>query len=51
MNSDLERIADGLRAQLPMTLPLPLLAMLDDPALHRAAAQSWIREESPPTWR
>jgi predicted O-linked N-acetylglucosamine transferase (SPINDLY family) len=31
-----------------MTLPFPLLAMLDDPALHRAAAQSWIREESPP---
>jgi protein O-GlcNAc transferase len=48
MNADLERIAAGLRAQLPMTLPFPLLAMLHDPALHRAAAQSRIREESPP---
>jgi predicted O-linked N-acetylglucosamine transferase (SPINDLY family) len=48
MNADLERIAEGLRAQLPVTLPLPALAMLDNPALHRAAAESWIREESPP---
>lgn len=48
LSADLERIAEGLRAQLPVTLPLPALAMLDDPALHRAAAESWIREESPP---
>ena len=39
---------EGLRAQLPVTLPFPALAMLDDPAPHRAAAESWIREESPP---
>jgi len=48
MSADLERIAEGLRARLPVTLPFPALAMLDDPALHRAAAESWIREESPP---
>ena len=47
ISADVERIAEGLRAQLPVTLPLPALAMLDDPALHRAAAESWIREESP----
>jgi predicted O-linked N-acetylglucosamine transferase (SPINDLY family) len=48
MSADVERIAVALRAQLPVTLPLPALAMLDDAALHRAAAESWIREESPP---
>jgi predicted O-linked N-acetylglucosamine transferase (SPINDLY family) len=48
MSTDVERIAEGLRAQLPVTLPFPALAMLDDAALHRAAAESWIREESPP---
>ena len=48
MDADLEQIAVGLRTQLPMTLPLAALAMLPDPALHRAAAESWIREESPP---
>jgi predicted O-linked N-acetylglucosamine transferase (SPINDLY family) len=48
MSADLERISEGLRALLPVTQPLPVLAMLDDPALHRAAAESWIREESPP---
>jgi predicted O-linked N-acetylglucosamine transferase (SPINDLY family) len=48
MDPDLERIAEGLRAQLPVTTPLPAFAMLDDPALHRVAAEGWIREESPP---
>jgi protein O-GlcNAc transferase len=48
MDTDLEQIAVGLRNQLPVTLPLAALAMLPDPALHRAAAESWIREESPP---
>jgi predicted O-linked N-acetylglucosamine transferase (SPINDLY family) len=47
MKADLEQIAEGLRVKLPVTLPLPALAMLDDLALHRAAAESWIREESP----
>ena len=48
MDADLEQIALGLRNQLPVILPLAALAMLPDPALHRAAAESWIREESPP---
>lgn len=47
MSVDVERIAEGLRAQLPVIMPLPVLAMLDEAALHRAAAESWIREESP----
>lgn len=48
MDTDLEQIALGLRNQLPVTLPLAALVMLPDPALHRAAAESWIREEAPP---
>ena len=47
LDADLERIREGLRARLPITLPFPLLAMLDDPVLHRLAAETWIREESP----
>jgi protein O-GlcNAc transferase len=48
MHEDLEHITDGLRAHLPVCLPFPALALLDSPALHRAAAESWIREEAPP---
>ena len=47
MDADLEQIAVGLRNRLPVTLPLAALTMLPDPALHRAAAESWIREEAP----
>ena len=48
VSADLGLIASGLRQQLPVTLPFPALAMLDDPDLQRAAAESWIREEAPP---
>jgi predicted O-linked N-acetylglucosamine transferase (SPINDLY family) len=48
MDADVAHIAAGLRAHLPVCLPLPALALLDSPALHRAAAESWVREESPP---
>lgn len=48
MDTDLAQIADGLRAHLLVCLPFPALALLDSPALHRAAAESWIREEAPP---
>ena len=48
MDADLERIAEGLRARLPVCLPFPALALLDSPLLHRAAAEIWIREECPP---
>jgi predicted O-linked N-acetylglucosamine transferase (SPINDLY family) len=47
MEADLERIAEGLRAHLPVCLPFPALALLDSPPLHRVAAESWIREERP----
>jgi predicted O-linked N-acetylglucosamine transferase (SPINDLY family) len=48
MDAEVQRIAAGLRQGLPVTLPFAALAMLDDPPLQRAAAESWIREESPP---
>ncbi len=48
MREDVEHIADGLRAHLPVCLPFPALALLDSPALHRVAAESWVREEAPP---
>jgi predicted O-linked N-acetylglucosamine transferase (SPINDLY family) len=47
-DDDLELIAEGLRAKLPVILPFAWLAMLDDPALQRAAAETWVREEAPP---
>jgi protein O-GlcNAc transferase len=48
LDADREQITAGLRQQLPATLPLTALALLSDPALHRVAAESWIREEAPP---
>jgi predicted O-linked N-acetylglucosamine transferase (SPINDLY family) len=48
MDADLERLTEGLRARLPVCLPFPALALVDSPSLHRAAAESWIREEAPP---
>jgi predicted O-linked N-acetylglucosamine transferase (SPINDLY family) len=48
IDADIARIAAGLGAHLPVCLPFPALALFDSPPLHRAAAESWIREESPP---
>jgi predicted O-linked N-acetylglucosamine transferase (SPINDLY family) len=47
-SSDLERIRQGVERGAPVCNPLVLAALLDSPALHRAAAESWIRELSPP---
>jgi predicted O-linked N-acetylglucosamine transferase (SPINDLY family) len=45
IESDIERIAAGLRADLPVILPFQALGLLDDPALQRTAAAVWIGEE------
>ncbi len=45
MQADVESIAAGLRAGLPVIQPWPALAILDDPALQRRAAASWVQEE------
>ncbi len=46
--SDLDCIRQGVEVGKPVCNPLTLAALLDSPSLHRAAAESWIREESPP---
>lgn len=48
LEGHVERISTGLRQKLPVIQPLPTLALLDDPALQRAAAESWINTEAPP---
>ncbi len=47
MDADLQRIAEGLRQELQVTEPFPLLGMLDDRVLQRVAAERWARQESP----
>jgi predicted O-linked N-acetylglucosamine transferase (SPINDLY family) len=47
LESDLEALAAGVDSGLPVSPPFPLLALLDRPALHRQAAQIWVREEHP----
>jgi predicted O-linked N-acetylglucosamine transferase (SPINDLY family) len=37
-------IAESIGRGWPVTAPWPLLAMVDDPLLHRQAAQAWARE-------
>jgi predicted O-linked N-acetylglucosamine transferase (SPINDLY family) len=46
--SDLDSIRQGVEVGKPVCNPLALAALVDSPALHRAAAQIWTREESPP---
>jgi len=43
----LERLAERVQAGMPVTPPFAMLAMLDSPALHRQAAEIWVREECP----
>lgn len=45
IETDVARIAAGLRVGLPIIQPFPALALLDDPGLQRQAASAWIREE------
>ena len=48
LGSDLDRITQGVEVGKPVCNPLALAALLDSPSLQRAAAESWIREQSPP---
>ncbi len=48
IEADVARMAAGLRAGLPMIQPFPALALIEDPALQRAAAAAWIGEECRP---
>jgi predicted O-linked N-acetylglucosamine transferase (SPINDLY family) len=46
--SDLERLAEGLRAYRAVCPPFPSLALVDSPALQRLAAEIFVREDCPP---
>lgn len=49
-----ERVAGivrGVNAGRATTLPFALLALVDDPNLHRRAAEIWVRDKLPPTGR
>lgn len=43
------QITQGVSAGEPITPPFPLLALVDDPRLHRQAAATWLRERKTPT--
>jgi predicted O-linked N-acetylglucosamine transferase (SPINDLY family) len=43
--SHTRRLADGVRAGLDLSAPLPVLAFFDEPALHLQAARIWARGE------
>ncbi len=46
-SAELDMIREGMEGGRPVCNPLTLAALLDLPQLHRAAAESWIREEAP----
>ena len=48
LHEHVAQIAAGLRQKLPVVQPFPTLALLDDPSLQRAAAESWIQTDAPP---
>jgi len=46
--SEVERIAAGVSSDMPVSAPLPVAALLDQPSLQHRAAQIWVRAECPP---
>jgi predicted O-linked N-acetylglucosamine transferase (SPINDLY family) len=48
LSADLVSMSGGMQARRPGCDPLALAQLLDSPSLQRAAAENWIREESPP---
>lgn len=49
LTSDLDSIRQGVQDGKSVCNPLALAALIDSPALLRAAAQIWTRDESPPS--
>jgi predicted O-linked N-acetylglucosamine transferase (SPINDLY family) len=47
LETDLERMAHGLRAGEQISVPLAVLAMFDSPPLQRLAAEAWVSAECP----
>ncbi len=47
LESNIQLLVEGLEARRAVTVPLPVLALVDSPPLHRLAAEIWVREECP----
>jgi len=47
LQPNVAQIVEGLKALRPVTVPLPVLALIDSSPLHRLAAEIWVREECP----
>jgi protein O-GlcNAc transferase len=47
LDEDVARLVAGIRAGVPVALVFPVLAILDDPALHHQAAQIWVNDQVP----
>ena len=47
IEADMGRLAAGLDAGLPVSPPLPILALFDSPPLHRLVAEIFVRAEYP----
>jgi predicted O-linked N-acetylglucosamine transferase (SPINDLY family) len=46
--TEVERITAGILEDRPVSAPLPVSALVDEPSLQHRAAQIWVREECPP---
>jgi protein O-GlcNAc transferase len=47
LESDVERLVADIEADVPVSPPFQILALLDRAPLHHKAAQIWVREEYP----
>ena len=47
-DADLVRIRVALQAEQAVCVPLPVLALFDEPQLHNLAARAWVRHACPP---
>jgi len=47
LTSELKTLTEGLQAREPVSVPLPVLAVVDSPALDRSVAEIWVQNEYP----
>ncbi len=46
LDEQVAHIVDGILRGEPLSLPFPLLALVDDPRVHLLVARRWVREEA-----